>query len=85
MSVRATKTNTNRGNPLRKKQLECRVVLTFQGRTFAMGMYCPATGRYEPLGNNHPTRDSVRIVGELRDRIAREGHRVTFSEVNGKR
>lgn len=66
------------------KQLEVRVVLTHKGNTFEMGMYHPQGDRYEPLGI-HPTRDKERIVRGLRERIEREGHKVSFSEVSGKR
>lgn len=67
-----------------KKQLECRVCVTYRGTVFDLGMYDPVTGRHEPLGT-HPRRDADRVIGDLRDRIAREGHRVSFSEVNGRR
>ena len=68
------------------RQLECRVVITHAegGQTFALGMYDPVSGRHEPLGT-HPTRSIDRIVGDLRTRMEREGHRVTFSEIVGKR
>ena len=66
------------------KQLECRVVLTYRGDVFDMGMYDPVSDRYEALGT-HPRKDADKVIGGLRDRIAREGHKVTFSEVNGKR
>lgn len=67
-------------------QLECRIVLTywqFDG-TFELGMFDPLAGRYEPLGR-HPLAKADRIIGDLRVRIERERHRVTFSEVTGPR
>lgn len=66
------------------KQLECRVVLTHKGSTFTLGMYDPVSGRYEPLGT-HPTKDKDKIIHDLKVRIEREGHRLTFSEVQGSR
>lgn len=67
------------------KQLECRIVITHKGPTeFALGMYDPVGMRYEPLGT-HPTRDIDRIVGDLRVRMERERHLVTYSEVWGQR
>lgn len=68
------------------KQLECRVVLRYlsDGRA-RMGMYDPVSGRYEPLGTHGPAQADVdRAVRGLRDRIAREGHLVTFSEMEEK-
>lgn len=65
-------------------QLECRIVLTYWGRTFEMGMFDPISMRYEPLGR-HSTDRADKIVGDLRTRMEREGHRVTYSEVNGPR
>lgn len=64
-------------------QLECRITITHWGRTFDLGMYDPISGRHEKLGN-HPIKDISRIVGDLKDRIEREGHLVTFSEKQGK-
>ena len=68
------------------KQLECRVIITHHpmGGSFKLGMWDPLNERHEYLGT-HPARDIERIVGDLRDRIEREGHRVTFSEVTGTR
>lgn len=66
------------------KQLECRIVITHWDGTFDMGMYDPVSGRYEPLGR-HPTRDIERVVGDLRVRMEKERHKVTFSEVTGPR
>lgn len=67
------------------QQLECRIVITHDGpTTFALGMFDPVSGRYEPLGK-HPTKDIDKIVGDLRTRMEREGHRVTYSERTGPR
>ncbi len=66
-------------------QLECRVVITHIGaQRFDLGMFDPVSMRYEPLGN-HPTSDIERIVGDLRVRMERERHRVSFSELTGPR
>ena len=65
-------------------QLECRIVITHNGTTFSLGMYDPVSGRHEPLGK-HPTKDIERVVRGLRERMEREGHLVTFSEVGGPR
>ncbi len=67
-----------------KKQLECRIVITYHGHTFSLGMYDPVSGRYEPLGS-HQMRDIKRTVRDLKIRMEREDHRVTFSEVTGPR
>ena len=68
------------------KQLECRIVITHDNRggTFTLGMFDPLSLRYELLGN-HPTKDIERIVGDLRVRMEKERHVVTFSEVTGPR
>lgn len=66
------------------KRLECRIVLTWWGRQFDMGMYDPISGKYEPLGR-HPTDKAPKIIGDLRARIEQERHVVTFSEVTGPR
>ena len=66
-------------------QLECRITIDHLSATeFALGMYDPARGRHEPRGR-HPTSRIDRIVGDLRDRMERERHRVTYSEVWGQR
>lgn len=69
-----------------QKQLECRIIITHasEGRTFALGMFDPLSMRYEPLGN-HPVSDIERIVGDLKVRMERERHRVTFSELTAPR
>jgi hypothetical protein len=67
------------------KQLECRVVITNHGDgTFSMGMFDPVSGRHEPLGT-HRTVDKDSVVRGLAQRIEREGHKLTFSELSGKR
>lgn len=70
--------------PTEARQLECRIVITHGDRTFALGMFDPVSMRYEALGT-HPTRDIKRIVGDLRARMERERHLVTYSEVSGPR
>lgn len=67
-----------------KRQVECRIVITHKLNTFDLGMYDPVSGRHEPLGN-HPKRDIDRIVRDLRSRMEQEGHRVTYSEITGRR
>lgn len=64
------------------RQLECRIVLTYQrDRRVAVGMYCPVTKRYEPLGVHGPARREVdRVVEDLKRSIIRAGHRLTFCE-----
>ena len=65
-------------------QLECRIVLTYWSREFEMGMFDPVSMRYESLGK-HPMSKADKIVRDLKVRIEREKHRVTFSEVTGPR
>ena len=67
------------------ERLECRIVLTYWPKHFEMGMFDPVSGRYEPLGNNHPIDKVDKIVGDLRNRIEMERHIVTYSEVSGPR
>ena len=66
------------------RRLECRITITHFGATFALGMYDPLNVRHEPLGT-HPVRDIERIVRDLKVRMERERHVVTFSEVTGPR
>lgn len=69
------------------KQLECRIVITHGvpgPDKFALGMFDPVSMRHEPLGS-HPTWNIERVVRDLRVRMEKEGHRVTFSEVTGPR
>ena len=66
------------------KQLEVRVVLTHRGNVFDMGMYHPQGDRYEPLGT-HRAVDKERVVRQLKERIEREGHTVSFSSITGQR
>lgn len=66
------------------KQLECRIVLTYWPTQFDMGMYDPVSMKYEPLGR-HPLSMIDGIVGDLRTRMEKERHLVTFSEVTGPR
>ena len=68
----------------RSKQLECRIVITHWGGMFDLGMFDPISGRHEPLGK-HPVKDIERVVGDLKTRMEREKHIVTFSEVSGPR
>ncbi len=67
------------------EQLECRITIThLDARTFALGMFDPITCRHEPLGK-HPVLTIERVVGDLKVRMEREGHKVTFSEWTGAR
>jgi len=67
------------------KQLECRVVITNrQDGRFDLGMYNPLNCRYEPLGT-HPNLDRDKIIRGLKERIERERHLLTFSEVSAPR
>lgn len=66
------------------KQLECRIIVTHWGRVFDLGMFDPKSGRHEPLGK-HPVKDISRVVRDLKVRMERERHLVTFSEVTGPR
>lgn len=68
----------------KRQQLECRVIVTYRGSVFDLGMYCPVTHRYEKLGS-HKISQQDEVIGGLRDKIEREGHRATFSEVTGPR
>lgn len=67
-----------------QRQLECRIVITHRGHTFDLGMYDPVSMRYEALGS-HSVKDISRIVGDLRVRMERERHIVSFSELTGPR
>ena len=70
---------------MEKPQLECRIVITYlPGRMFSLGMFDPQGGRHEALGT-HPLSKIDRIVRDLKVRMEREKHRVTFSEVTGPR
>jgi hypothetical protein len=76
--------------------LECRIVIThwppidnavghaFRAPTFDLGIYDPVSGRYAPLGR-HLLVHIDRIVRDLKVRIERERHLVTFSERTGPR
>lgn len=70
-------------------RLECRICITYGHRTdlkTEVGMYCPNTGRYEPLGAYGPDQREVdRFVLGLKERIEREGHWCTFSSRQGPR
>ena len=68
------------------RQLECRVVITHapHGGSFSLGMYDPVSGRYEPLGT-HPNGRMITVVRDLKERMEREGHLVSFSEMMGPR
>ena len=65
--------------PAQIEQIECRIVIEHTGATFRLGMYDPRSTRYVPLGA-HPAQDIERIVGDLRARMERERHVVTFCE-----
>lgn len=67
----------------RKQPLECRIVVTRHrhGGRVSMGMYDPASGRYEPLGDHGPDeRDIEKAIGGLATSIERAGHRLTWCE-----
>ncbi len=66
-------------------QLECRVVVVEyeSSQTFSLGMYDPRSGSYADLGT-HPMRDRKRVIRDLKNRIEREGHRLSLS-VQSKR
>lgn len=75
------------------KQMECRIVITHRAsdwrkvgacNTFSLGMYDPVSSRYEPLGT-HPFAKIDGIVRDLKIRMEKEGHRVSFSELRGPR
>jgi hypothetical protein len=70
-----------------RKQLECRIVLTYRAdRKVDVGMFDPVSMRYEPLGTHGPSQHEVdKMVRGLAERITREGHRLTFSEVSAPR
>ncbi len=64
------------------EQMECRVVITYRpDRRIDLGMYCPRSLRYEPLGTHGPSVAEVdRAVRGLADSIERAGHLLTFCE-----
>lgn len=64
--------------------MECRILITHWGSEFDLGMFDPISMRHEPLGR-HKTDKIERIIGDLRIRMEREKHQVTFSEVSGPR
>lgn len=68
---------------MRKKQLECRIVIT-SGRLdlkTEVGMFDPISGRYEYLGVHGPSLAEVdKMIYGLKERIEREGHRLSFCE-----
>ena len=70
---------------MKTKQLECRIVITHVPvMSFELGMWDPLNTKYAPLGK-HPTKDIEKIVGDLKVRMEKERHIVTFSEVTGPR
>lgn len=71
----------------RAKQLECRITIAWlpDGR-IRLGMYDPYNGRHEPLGTHGPDRRQVdAAIRGLKERIEREGHRLTFAESSESR
>ena len=66
------------------KRMECRIIITHWGRTFELGMFDPVGMKYEALGR-HDTGKIDRVVSDLRVRMERERHVVTFSELTGPR
>lgn len=71
------------------KQLECRIVLTHGHRTdlkTEMGMWDPLNEKYVPLGAHGPRMADIdSAVRGLKERILKEGHLLTFSDVRGPR
>lgn len=59
-------------------------MITYWVDKFDLGMFDPVGERYEPLGK-HPMAKADKIIGDLKVRMERERHRVTFSEVTGPR
>ena len=74
---------------MNRRPLECRIIVTYGNRVdrkVEVGMYCPVTRRYEPLGAHGPDQDTVdRVIRDLRVRIERERHDVTWSVMRGPR
>jgi hypothetical protein len=72
-----------------QKRLECRIVLTHGHRVdlkTEVGMWDPLNERYAPLGVHGPNlREIDKMVYGLKDKIEKEGHVVTFSELRGPR
>lgn len=66
------------------RQLECRIIITHYGGAFELGMFDPVKCRYEPLGR-HSMKSINKVVGDLKVRMERERHMVTFSERTGPR
>lgn len=64
------------------KQLECRIVLTYQrDKRVAVAMCDPKTGRMEPLGVHGPDQRVIdKVVEDLKRSIIRAGHHLTFCE-----
>lgn len=73
----------------KQRQLECRIIITHSHREdlkTEVGMYDPLNEKYVPLGAHGPdTRSIDSAVRGLKERIEREGHRLTFSELRGPR
>ena len=61
--------------------MECRIVLTKVGLSTEVGMFDPVSGRYVPLGSHREHLDTV--VRDLKIRMEKEGHTVTFAERTG--
>jgi hypothetical protein len=65
-----------------QEQLECRIVITYlPDKRIQLGMYCPRSLRYEPLGTHGPAQTVIdKAVLGLKESILRAGHRLTFCE-----
>ena len=68
-----------------KKQLECRIIITGPRASdlkTEVGMFDPLSMRYESLGAHGPSQREVdRMVIGLKERIEKEGHLLTFSQM----
>ena len=58
--------------------MECRITLEATGYKTKVGMYDPKSGRHVPLGS-YQGAELDKVVRDLRIRMEREGHTVTFS------
>lgn len=65
-----------------QKQLECRICITYRkDKKIELGMYCPRSLRYEYLGLHGPSQRVIdKVVTDLKIRILKEGHLLTFCE-----
>ena len=57
------------------------MILHRRDRRIDLGMYDPRGGRYEPLGTHGPDPQVISsVIRGLKERMEREGHRVTYCE-----